>query len=63
MKAEQFDLIKKEKPLNDTSGKIYVMGYRRSGGTFVKAHWRKLPRRQIGTGKVHPTSKEQLSLF
>ena len=63
MKQELFDQIEEVKTPIDTSGKVYVNGYRRSGGTFVKSHWRKLPKKRIGIRTSNPTSKFQLILF
>ena len=56
-------LFKTMKPHIDTSGKVYVNGYRRCGGTYVKPYWRKQPTRQIGARKHVPIRKEQLALF
>lgn len=63
MKAKQIDLFKTMKMYIDTSGKVYVNGYRRSGGTYVKPYWRKPPNKQIGAGRHVPVNKEQLLLF
>ena len=63
MKQELFDQLEEVKTPIDTSGKVYIHGYRRSGGTFVKSHWRKLPKKRIGIRTSKPTSKSQLILF
>lgn len=63
MKAKQIDLFKTMKTHTDTSGKVYVNGYRRSSGTYVKPYWRKHPNKQIGAGQHVPVNKEQLPLF
>ena len=63
MKQELFDQLEEVKTPIDTSGKVYVNGYRRSGGTFVKSHWRKLPKKKIAIRTNKPTSKSQLILF
>ena len=63
MKAKQLYLFKEMKTHIDTSGKIFVNGYRRGNGTQVKAYWRKHPSRQIGDRKHIPAYKGQLPLF
>ncbi len=63
MKQELFDQLEEVKTPIDTSGKVYVNGYRRSGGTYVKPHWRKLPKKRIGIRTKNSTSKSQLTLF
>lgn len=63
MKAEQIYLFKTMKTYIETSGKIYVNGYRRCSGTYVKPYWRKHPSKQIGAGRHVPAKKEQLPLF
>ena len=63
MRAKQLYLFKETKTHIDTSGKIFVNGYRRGNGTQVKAYWRKSPSRQIGARKNLTTNKEQLPLF
>ncbi len=63
MKATQLYLFNEMKPHTDTSGKIYVHGYRRRNGTYVKPYWRKHPGSQFGTQKHATLFKEQLLLF
>jgi hypothetical protein len=63
MQAKQIYLFKTMKTHIDTSGKVFVNGYRRCGGTYVKPYWRKHPSRQIGAGRHVPVRKEQLPLF
>ncbi len=63
MKATQLYLFKEMKPRTDTSGKVYVHGYRRGNGTYVKPYWRKHPGRQIGARRHATIFKEQLLLF
>ena len=63
MNKALFDQIEEVETSIDTSGKVYVNGYRRSGGTFVKPHWRKLPKKRIGIRTKNPTPKSQLILF
>ncbi len=47
----------------DTSGKVFVNGYRRGNGKYVKPYWRKQPNRQIGARRHIPVRKEQIPLF
>lgn len=68
MIAEQLDLFKNnfsknKTPQLDTCGKIYVNGYRRCNGTYVKPYWRKSPRRQIGSRRNFGVGEDHLSLF
>lgn len=63
MRTKQLYLFKEMKTPIDTSGKIFVNGYRRGNGTQVKAYWRKSPNRQIGARKHLVVNKGQLSLF
>lgn len=63
MELERFDLFDEVKTQIDTNGKVYVNGYRRSGGTYVKPYWRKLPKKRIGIRTNNPTSNSQLRLF
>ena len=63
MKPKQRYLFKTVKTHIDTSGKIFVNGYRRSNGTYVKPYWRKSPSRQIGARRNVSVNKEQLPLF
>ena len=67
MIAEQLNLFnnkfKNKIDRIDTSGKIYVNGYYRGNGTYVKPHWRKQPSRQIDTRKNLLVCKEHLPLF
>lgn len=63
MMARQLYLLKEMKTPRDTSGKVFVHGYRRNNGTQVKSYWRKLPGRQIGTRREIRQKKGQMSLF
>lgn len=63
MKQELFDQLEDVKTPIDTSGKVYIRGYRRSGGTFVKSHWRKLPKKRFGIRTKNSSSESQLMLF
>lgn len=63
MKARQLYLFRKMKTPSDTSGKVFVHGYRRYNGTQVKSYWRKLPRRQIGARKEVNKNNGQILLF
>lgn len=47
----------------DTSGKVFVHGYRRSNGTQVKPYWRKLPGRKVGARKQTNRKNGQIPLF
>ena len=63
MRTKQLYLFKEMKTHIDTSGKIFVNGYRRGNGTQVRAYWRKSPSRQIGARKHLIVNKGQLPLF
>lgn len=63
MKAKQLYLFDPVKTQIDTSGKVFVNGYRRNNGTYVKPYWRKNPGRQLGVRRHLAAKKEQLPLF
>lgn len=60
---KQIYLFRAMKTPIDTSGKVFVHGYRRSNGTQVKAYWRKLPSRQIGARRHINRKNGQIPLF
>ena len=63
MKAKQIYLFRRMKTPIDTSGKVFVHGYRRSNGTQVKSYWRKLPGRQVGARRHNTRKNGQIPLF
>lgn len=63
MITRQLYLFRKMKTPSDTSGKVFVHGYRRNNGTQVKSYWRKLPGRQIGACKEANRNNGQILLF
>ena len=63
MIARQIYLFRAMKTPMDTSGKVFVHGYRRNNGTQVKSYWRKLPVRGIGARRHTNQKNGQIPLL